>query len=98
MTTIGNFTREGDAFNGNITTLTLKAKATIKQVEKANENAPDFRVYAAGTEIGAAWAVMSKAGNSYLSVKLDDPSFPAPIYCRLLFGKDGDKPVLVWSR
>jgi uncharacterized protein (DUF736 family) len=97
MTTIGSFTHEGDAFTGTINTLTFKAKATIKPVDKANDNAPDFRVYAQGIEIGAAWAVVSKAGKPYLSVKLDDPSFVTPIYCRLL-GSDGDKPVLVWSR
>lgn len=97
MSTIGSFTREGDAFNGTINTLTLKAKATIKRIDKANENAPDFRVYAQGIEIGAAWSVVSRANKAYLSVKLDDPSFPAPIYCRLL-GSDSDKPILVWSR
>ena len=97
MTTIGTFTREGDAFVGSIATLTLKAKVTIKPVEKTGDQAPDYRVYAGTVELGAAWSQKSKAENSYLSVKLDDPSLPAPIFARLL-GLDSDEQDLVWSR
>ncbi len=97
MTTIGTFTRDGDGFAGTITTLALKAKATIKPNEKKGENAPDYRVYSAGVEIGAAWSKTSEAGKPYLAVKLDDPSFAAAIFCRLILREDGD-PLLVWSR
>ena len=40
----------------------------------------------------------SGEGRDYLSVKLDDPSFPAPIYATLaeLEGEDGLQ--LIWSR
>ena len=97
MTTIGTFTRDGDAYTGNITTLALKAKTTIKPVAKVSDQAPDFRVYASGVEIGAAWSVISKANKHYLSVKLDDPSFAGPILCRLI-GIEDEQSVLVWSR
>jgi uncharacterized protein (DUF736 family) len=97
MTTIGTFTRDGDSFTGTIATLALKAKVAIKPVTKTVENAPDFRVYAAGVEIGAAWSKKSEADKPYLSIKLDDPSFADAIYCRLI-GKTGDNHVLVWSR
>ena len=34
----------------------------------------------------------------YLSVKLDDPSFPAPIYASLVEAEDGESHNLIWSR
>lgn len=98
MANIGTFTRDGDAFAGTITTLSVKAKTTFKPNAKTNDQAPDFRVYASGAEIGAAWSVTSKTSNKpYLSVKLDDPGFPSPLYCRLI-GLDGDNQILIWNR
>lgn len=58
---------------------------------------PDFRVQAASHDIGAAWKKTSEAGRDYLSVTLDDPSFPAPVYARLIEGEDGTHD-LIWSR
>ena len=46
-------------------------------------------------EIGAAWAKTSKDGRVYLGLKLDDPSFTAPIYANLL---DDENYSLTWSR
>ena len=98
MATIGNFTRDGNAFTGTIVTLALKSKATFQPIDKANENAPDFRIYAAGVEIGAAWSRTSQGGERpYLSVKLDDPSFAQPIYGRLVELREGGHR-LIWSR
>jgi uncharacterized protein (DUF736 family) len=97
MATIGNFTREGDNFTGTITTLSLKAKTVIKPVTKLSESAPDYRVYAAGVEIGAAWSATSKAQKPYLSVRLDDPSFAGAIYARLI-GVDREDQTLIWNR
>jgi uncharacterized protein (DUF736 family) len=97
MATIGTFTREGDTFTGNITTLSLKAKTVIKAIPKVSEQAPDFRVFAAGVEIGAAWSATSKASKPYLSVKLDDPSFAGAIFARLI-GIEGDNQILLWNR
>lgn len=97
MATIGTFTREDNVFTGTISTLALKAKTIIKPVAKTSDNAPDYRIYAAGVEIGAAWEAMSKTERPYLSVKLDDPSFASAIFCRLL-GIDDDRQVLIWSR
>ena len=36
-------------------------------------------MFAGKAELGAAWKKTSKDKNDYLSVKLDDPSFPAAI-------------------
>lgn len=52
---------------------------------------------AAGHDIGAAWKKTSEAGRDYLSVTLDDPTFPAPVYTRLIEGEDGTHD-LIWSR
>ncbi|WP_081499879.1 DUF736 family protein [Pseudomonas sp. GM102] len=40
------------------------------------------------TEIGATWRRTSKDNRSYHSVKLDDPSFTAPIYANLFESDD----------
>src|SRR5215813_313183 len=62
-----------------------------------NEKAPDLRVLAGNNvEIGAAWKRLSKENTVYHSVKLDDPSFPAPIYANLVEVEGGH--ALVWSR
>ncbi len=97
MATIGTFTQDGESFTGTINTLVLKAKATLQPVEKTNDQMPDFRVYANGTEIGAGWQKPGKGDRPYLSVKLDDPSFPQPIYCRLIELESG-RHQLLWSR
>ena len=41
-------------------------------------------------EIGAAWSKRSSEGRDYLSVKLDDPSFMAPIYANLFDDEGGE--------
>jgi uncharacterized protein (DUF736 family) len=49
-------------------------------------------------EIGAGWTRPGQEGRpDYLSLKLDDPSLPAPIYANLVQG-DGDDYKLIWSR
>ncbi len=97
MTTIGTFANDGESYTGTINTLALKAKAAIKPNNKTAEYAPDYRIFAAGAEIGAAWSKVSEAGKPYLSIKLDDPSFAAAIYARLVKREDGNFS-LVWSR
>jgi uncharacterized protein (DUF736 family) len=61
-----------------------------------NEKAPNLRVMAGNVEIGAAWQRTSKDNTVYHSVKLDDPSFSAPIYANLV--AVDDSYALVWSR
>ncbi|ACM39603.1 DUF736 family protein [Agrobacterium vitis] len=50
------------------------------------------------TEIGAAWSKQSNEGRNYLGLKLDDPSFTAPIYANLVEDEDGQNYSLIWSR
>jgi uncharacterized protein (DUF736 family) len=96
MTTIGTFTSEGERFTGYIRTLTLNSGVAIVPAPKASEKAPDYRVLSGATEIGAAWKKTSAEGNAYLSIRLDDPSFNAPIACRLVAAEDEHR--LIWSR
>ena len=98
MATIGTFTKDDAGnYNGAIKTLTLNVKAaTLRQVEKDNDKAPDFRIFSGQTEFGAAWKKTSRENRDYLSVKLDDPSFPAPIYASLVDADEGYS--LIWSR
>ena len=61
MATIGSFASRVDTYTGIITTLTVKAKTVIKPITKITDNPPDYRVFAAGVEIGAAWSATAKA-------------------------------------
>ena len=97
MATIGTFTRQGSGFAGAVKTLTLNVKTKITPAEKANDKAPDYRIFAGTTEFGAAWTKTSRDDKPYLSVKLDDPSFPAPIYATLVETETGEY-ALIWSR
>ena len=98
MAQIGTFTRDDNGtYAGTIKTLTLNVKAAqFRPAEKENDKAPDFRIFAGQTEFGAAWKKVSRDNRDYLSVKLDDPSFSAPIYASLVDADEGY--ALIWSR
>ncbi|PKP68209.1 MAG: DUF736 domain-containing protein [Alphaproteobacteria bacterium HGW-Alphaproteobacteria-5] len=99
MATIGSFAAGKDGYVGTIRTLTVNVKAKIvANDQKKSEGAPDFRVYAGRAELGAAWKAKtnSEEPRDYLSVQLDDPSFPEPIRAAL-FEEDG-AAFLVWNR
>ena len=99
MATIGTFTATENGFTGSIRTLALNVKARIARIENPSDKGPHFRIYAGNVELGAAWQKRSEqTDRDYLSVKLDDPSFPAPICATLseVEGEDGYQ--LIWSR
>ena len=99
MAIIGTFTQNGNGLQGTVKTRTLNAKVRFVPVEKDNDKSPDFGSSPAprNVELGAAWKKTSKEGRPYTSVKLDDPSFPAPIYASLIEAEDGAQN-LIWSR
>ncbi len=98
MANIGTFTAQDNGFTGTLRTLTLNVKVKFVPNDKGSANAPDFRIQAAGGyDIGAAWKKISQSERPYLSVTLDDPSFPTAVYARLLEGEDGTH-ALIWSR
>ena len=98
MAQIGTFTRiEDGSFSGAIRTLRLNAKVRFVPTDKDSDKAPDLRAYAGAIEIGAAWKRTAReTGREFFSVKLDDPSFPAPIFANLVEVEGGY--ALVWSR
>ncbi|MER9559675.1 DUF736 domain-containing protein [Mesorhizobium sp. M0323] len=101
MATIGNFQQsDNNEFSGEIVTLSLQTKKVriVPDTRASGENAPSHRVFVGRIEIGAAWSKQSNEGRSYLGLKLDDPSFTAPIYANLVEGEDGQGYSLIWSR
>jgi uncharacterized protein (DUF736 family) len=100
MATIGTFKQIGEGeYVGNIATLQLGAQnVRIVTVTKVSDNAPSHRILLGRIEIGAGWQKRSEEGREYLSVKLDDPSFNAPIYANLFADEGADTYSLIWSR
>ena len=101
MATIGNFTVNGNGFVGTIKTLALGTiKAKIVPAERTSEKAPDYRVFAGSNiEFGAGWKKKSQEqGRDYVSLKLDDPSFPAPIYATMVEVEGEEGLQVIWSR
>lgn len=98
MAKIGTFKKASGELRGQIVTLAVQAKSVrIAADEHASGNAPSHRVYVGDAEVGAAWTKRTGDDRPYLSVKLDDPSFVAPIFAQLFEG-EGDEYDLVWSR
>jgi uncharacterized protein (DUF736 family) len=100
MSAIAKLTKQGDGrLVGTLTTLALHvAKLTFEPIEPSdNDKAPVYRVFAGEYEIGAGWKKVSRDGHTYISVKLDDPSFAQPIWCAL-FKSEGSLYLLDWNR
>ncbi len=101
MATIGTFKKTGsNEFTGEIVTLSVQAKNVriVPETSRSGDNAPSHRVYCGRVEIGAAWSKRSSENRDYLGLKLDDPSFNAPIFANLFDDEDGEGYSLIWSR
>jgi uncharacterized protein (DUF736 family) len=100
MANIGSFKKVGSELQGEIVTLSVQTKGVriVPETTRVNDNAPSHRVFVGRAEIGAAWSKRSNEGRDYLSLKLDDPSFTAPIYANLFEDEDGQGYSLIWSR
>ncbi|MER8395188.1 DUF736 domain-containing protein [Mesorhizobium sp. M1340] len=99
MATIGTFTSSGNGFAGTIKTLNLNVKAKLARLDNPSDKGPHFRIFSGSVELGAAWQKVSReTERDYLSVKLDDPSFPAPIYTTLIEVEGEEGLQLIWSR
>ncbi|WP_375551406.1 DUF736 domain-containing protein [Rhodophyticola porphyridii] len=100
MATIGTFKKSGNDYTGEIVTLNVQAQNVriAPETNQTSENAPSHRVLVGRAEIGAAWSKTSNEGRAYLGLKLDDPSFTAPIYANLFDDEDGEGFSLIWSR
>ncbi len=100
MANIGSFKKVGSELQGEIVTLSVQTKGVriVPEFNRVSDNAPSHRVFVGRAEIGAAWSKRSNEGRDYLSVKLDDPSFTAPIYANLFEDEDAEGYTLIWSR
>jgi len=100
MANIGSFKKVGEEYQGEIVTLAVQAKGVriVPESSPSNDKAPSHRVYIGRIEVGAAWSKRSQEGRDYLSLKLDDPSFNAPIFANLTQDEDGEGFSLIWSR
>lgn len=100
MANIGTFTKSGEAYAGEIVTMGIQTKNVriLPDDASPNENAPSHRIFVGRAEIGAAWRKRSTEGRNYLSLKLDDPSFTAPIFASLFDDEDGETYNLIWTR
>ncbi len=100
MATIGTFTTDRDGFlKGQIRTLNLDASVSMEPVTSDKEGAPAYRLFAGDVELGAAWAKTAKeSGRHYHQVRLDDPSFAAPVFANLIEDVEAGNFTLIWNR
>lgn len=102
MSIIGTFTPTKDGgWTGTIRTLTIDVKARfVPNDNRKSDQAPEFRVFAGSSELGAAWRERTTGENpqDYLSVRLDDPSLAEPISAAMFEAVGGRTAQLVWNR
>jgi uncharacterized protein (DUF736 family) len=100
MPVIGTFSAVRDGYTGTIRTLTVSAKIQILANDrKEKEGAPDYRIMNGAVEIGAAWRKTRQGSEeTYLRVKLDDPTWPQPIRGALLETSVDGVARLMWRR
>jgi uncharacterized protein (DUF736 family) len=101
MAMIGIFTRTADGtLSGNLRTLTLNTTLQfVPETHKSKDSAPDFRILLGRAEAGVAWKRIGRdSGREYWSVKLDDPTFSAPLFASLVNTEDDQTFNLLWSR
>lgn len=101
MATIGTFQQsENNEFSGEIVTLSLQAKKgrIVPDMRSSDENASGQQVFVCRIEVVAVWSKQSNEGRNHLGLKLNDPSFIAPIYANLVEDEDGQSHSLIWSR
>jgi uncharacterized protein (DUF736 family) len=101
MAIIGTFKKTGNnEFTGEVITLAIQAKNVriVSEPNRSGENTPSHRVQFGRMEVGAAWTKRTNDDREYLSLKLDDPSFTAPVFASLFEDMEGKGYNLVWSR
>lgn len=79
MSVIGTFTPAKDGgWTGTIRTLTIDVKARfVPNDNRDSDRAPEFRIFAGRSELGAAWRQRTSGENprEYLSVRLGRSGF-----------------------
>ena len=104
MAAIGYVTKlEDGRYKGELKTLSIRAEITIvPNSDKTSDTQPDFRVFAEGVEVGAAWTRTGEtSGRDYVSLSIAAPEFgPKKLYANLgkAAGQDDDNVfALIWN-
>lgn len=99
---IGELKKTQNGFVGSIRTLNFEIRNfSVERIEKRSERSPDYRVRAKnGAELGAGWIRESRDGKKYVSLKIDDMSFPRPISAAIVINQENEKGPhrVVWNR
>ena len=96
MARIGMFNKIGDNYRGFICTINISISVDIKTLPV--DNTSDYIVMHGIREIGRGWRRIDRHEVSYISLKIDDPAFPSPIYATLVKNGLSDDYDLEWSR
>jgi uncharacterized protein (DUF736 family) len=103
MPAIGYVTRDGNGFKGQLKTLSIRTDIEIiPNTRKSGDTQPDYRVSAAGVEVGAGWLRRGEmSGKDYVSLSLAAPEFgPRRLYANLgrAAGQDDDDAfAIIWN-
>ncbi|GLV23875.1 MULTISPECIES: DUF736 domain-containing protein [Sphingomonadales] len=103
MPAIGYVTRDGEGFKGQLKTLSIRTDIEIiPNTRKSGDTQPDYRVSAAGVEVGAGWVRRGEmSGKDYVSLSLAAPEFgPRRLYANLgrAAGQDDDDAfAIIWN-
>ena len=103
MPAIGYVTRDGNGFKGQLRTLSIRTEIEIvPNTRKSGDTQPDYRVSAAGVEVGAGWIRRGEmSGRDYVSLSLAAPEFgPRRLYANLgrAAGQDDeDAFAIIWN-
>ncbi|BBD01107.1 MULTISPECIES: DUF736 domain-containing protein [Sphingobium] len=103
MPAIGYVTRDGNGFKGQLKTLSIRTDIEIiPNTRKSGDTQPDYRVSAAGVEVGAGWIRRGEmSGKDYVSLSFAAPEFgPRRLYANLgrAAGQDDDDAfAIIWN-
>jgi len=102
MAVIGNFVKNGDVFEGQVKTLEFREVVRLVPSDGSieSEDAPDLIALVADIQVGAAWRKTAReSGNTYYSLRIDDPKLTGPIDAYLYASEaDPKRHQLVWKR
>lgn len=97
---IGRFQRKPDeTYTGRISTLiTNKRVRIVPADDQANPDAPQYRIFSRGCEIGAGWDAQTNEtpSRAYISILLDSPELATPVRVALFEGESDH--YLIWKR
>ena len=99
MANIGSFKKSGNEYQGEIVRSASRPRvcASSPRPTGATTTLPATASSSVAPRSGLPGR-SAPTGRDYLSLKLDDPSFNAPIFANLFDDEDGDGSSLIWSR